>query len=393
MNPFSALYNLVAALLSWLLGLVSAPPPPPPEPPAWPWLVLFVVAALLLQWARHAAARRPTNAPLRVALLVPFDLLLVACACASRLAPGTVFDVTAQYRKLGDEHIGAYCFVIVSGLAALVAFAAAAMETADAPLSAEAAAAAAEAPKGAPAKPAPRPAETSADGAWKLVELPSAEAAATLIRTRRSVFPKDFNGKAVPREALERALGAANWAPTHGKTEPWRFCVFSGPLSLAHLHGLKVRATERSMEGQGAEKLKAALTKLERKRAEVAKCSCVIAVVCKRVKNSKGALMPEWEEVAACACAVQNLHLVLTAEGVAAYWSTGGCAEGGWANDPEVRHELGADGEVDGSRDKVIGWFHVGMSDKGGGYKARRGPYEEKVAWLEAEVQLGDGAV
>lgn len=30
------------------------------------------------------------------------------------------------------------------------------------------------------------------------------------------------------RSALEQMLEAANWAPTHGRTEPWRFVVLSG---------------------------------------------------------------------------------------------------------------------------------------------------------------------
>ena len=40
-----------------------------------------------------------------------------------------------------------------------------------------------------------------------------------LMKQRRSIFPKDFNGASVPRAVIERALEAANWAPTHGKTE------------------------------------------------------------------------------------------------------------------------------------------------------------------------------
>ena len=56
--------------------------------------------------------------------------------------------------------------------------------------------------------------------------------------------------------------------------------------------------------------------------------------------------MPEWEETAAVACAVQNMHLTLTAEGLAGYWSSGGvmgdCA---WANAPETLQLLGMTGE------------------------------------------------
>ena len=56
--------------------------------------------------------------------------------------------------------------------------------------------------------------------------------------------------------------------------------------------------------------------------------------------------MPEWEETAAVACAVQNMHLAFTAEGLAGYWSSGGvmgdCA---WANAPETLQLLGMSGE------------------------------------------------
>ena len=46
-----------------------------------------------------------------------------------------------------------------------------------------------------------------------------------LIRNRRSVFPDQYNDRPIARETLERLLEAANWAPTHKKTEPWRFRV------------------------------------------------------------------------------------------------------------------------------------------------------------------------
>ena len=49
--------------------------------------------------------------------------------------------------------------------------------------------------------------------------LPSPEQLGTLIRGRRSVFPKDY-GRGVPRDVIERALEAASWAPTavHGRS-------------------------------------------------------------------------------------------------------------------------------------------------------------------------------
>jgi nitroreductase len=143
--------------------------------------------------------------------------------------------------------------------------------------------------------------------------MPDADATLELIKRRRSVFPKDFSGQRVPRAVLQQCLEAANWAPTHGKTEPWRFIVFEGD-GLASLEGAKREAVTRLMAGQ-PEAQRATLDKFERKARELAKVSAVVALVVKRVANAKGNLMPAWEETAAVSCAVHNFHLALVAAG------------------------------------------------------------------------------
>jgi Nitroreductase family len=40
---------------------------------------------------------------------------------------------------------------------------------------------------------------------------------------------QDMNGERVTDAEVQQILEAANWAPTHGKTEPWRFAVLSSP--------------------------------------------------------------------------------------------------------------------------------------------------------------------
>lgn len=46
----------------------------------------------------------------------------------------------------------------------------------------------------------------------------------------RSVFCKDMTpGRPLDPSALQRMLEAASWAPSHGRTDPWRFVVFQGP--------------------------------------------------------------------------------------------------------------------------------------------------------------------
>ncbi len=51
--------------------------------------------------------------------------------------------------------------------------------------------------------------------------------ATELIRNRRAIFPKTYlPGKAIEASFIQELLENANHAPTHKRTEPWRFQVF-----------------------------------------------------------------------------------------------------------------------------------------------------------------------
>ena len=52
------------------------------------------------------------------------------------------------------------------------------------------------------------------------------EIIASIIKNRRSIKPVKMNGKKIPDEQVRELLKLANWAPTHGRTEPWRFIVY-----------------------------------------------------------------------------------------------------------------------------------------------------------------------
>ena len=107
-------------------------------------------------------------------------------------------------------------------------------------------------------------------GAVLAATSPGGSSALELIRSRRSIFPKDLSGMPVPRHLLARGLEAANWAPTHGKTEPWRFVVFAGAAGLRAFHSLKRAATERHLAAN-PDALAAALAKIDKKRPELDK--------------------------------------------------------------------------------------------------------------------------
>src|SRR5262245_66059729 len=65
------------------------------------------------------------------------------------------------------------------------------------------------------------------------------------VRTRHSV--RNFANRPVPREALERVLSAAAWAPSGSNIQPWHIFVVTG-ASLAEIRklaGERVAAGDR----------------------------------------------------------------------------------------------------------------------------------------------------
>ena len=58
--------------------------------------------------------------------------------------------------------------------------------------------------------------------------MPDYSALQHIIQTRRTTKPHLMNGKQIPAEEVKEILQLANWAPTHGLTEPWHFVVYAG---------------------------------------------------------------------------------------------------------------------------------------------------------------------
>jgi nitroreductase len=183
-----------------------------------------------------------------------------------------------------------------------------------------------------------------------------------LIKSRRSVFPKDYTGEKVDDAIVHQMLENANWAPTHKLTEPWRFVVFTG-------EGLKKLAVFQS-ECYKKVTLAAGTFRVERYQNLLTKpmdCSHIIAVGMKR-DEKKG--VPEVEEIGAVFCAVENMYLTATAYGIGCYLSTGGVT-----NFEEAKEffELGKE-------DKLLGFLNIGMP-KGNLPEGRRKSIDEKVIW------------
>ncbi len=181
-----------------------------------------------------------------------------------------------------------------------------------------------------------------------------------LIRTRRSVFPKDYTGERVDDSIVNQMLENANWAPNHKMTEPWRFVVFTG-------EGLK-KLAEFQAACYKEVTSRSATFKDDRYQALLIKpmqSSHIIAVGMKRDDLKR---LPEIEELAAVYCAVETMYLTATAYGFGCYLATGGIT---YFEEAKEFFGLGDD-------DKLLGFLNIGIS-KGTTPEGRRRPIEEKV--------------
>ncbi len=158
-----------------------------------------------------------------------------------------------------------------------------------------------------------------------------------IIESRRSIFPKDYSGEEIENDVLDEILNSANFAPNHKRTKPWRFKVFRGE--------------EKSELGKKLAEIYKTITPpevfLEKKYLDISNKISKADVVITTSVNFSG-LVPEWEEIAATAMAVQNMYLTCTANQIGCYWST-----------PGIIHHLGAFLGLEENQ-KCYGLFYLG---------------------------------
>lgn len=179
-----------------------------------------------------------------------------------------------------------------------------------------------------------------------------------IIERRRSVFPRQYNDDPIKKDEIEAILRASNWAPTHKHTEPWRFKV---------VRGEKLKALGNFM----AERYKATAKRFsERKYNNTGnkffRASCVIIICMQRDPKER---VPEWEEIASTAMAVQNMWLTAAELKIGAYWSS-----------TSLRKDIGKFIDLE-KGESCLGFFYMGKYD-GDLPEGRRESLESKVAWL-----------
>lgn len=183
----------------------------------------------------------------------------------------------------------------------------------------------------------------------------------SLIKSRRSIFPAMYTGEKVDDSLIHNILENANWAPNHKKTEPWRFKVFSGEA----LERLGNFLAERYKELTPSEKFME--MKYNKTKTKALKSSHIIALCVQRDPKES---IPEWEELAALSCAVQNMYLSCTALNLGCYWSS-----------PKTiisaNNFLGLD-----ESQRCYGLFYIGVPQDGLDIKATRGDLSLKTEWI-----------
>ncbi|HWZ35610.1 MAG TPA: nitroreductase [Mucilaginibacter sp.] len=186
------------------------------------------------------------------------------------------------------------------------------------------------------------------------------EIIATIIKNRRTIKPFMMNGQKIDNEQIAQLLELANWAPNHGLTEPWRFMVYANPADFCNAHAeLYKQNTPADEFAQSA---------YDNLSHQGDKASHTIVAVMRRGNLPK---IPAFEEMAATACAIQNILLGATALSFASYWGTGGMIL-----KPAMRTFLNLRDE-----DEVMGVLYLGHADeqpKG----VRRIPLSEKIQWI-----------
>ncbi|GEB78333.1 nitroreductase family protein [Sporolactobacillus inulinus] len=186
------------------------------------------------------------------------------------------------------------------------------------------------------------------------------------IQTRRSV--RKVSDKEPSKELIEQILDAARRAPNHMNTEPWHFIVLTGEgrNKLGAVYG---KENQKLLKDANQETVNAAYEKgiASAKRAPV-----IIVVTMEPSDNPRAVAI---EDVAATACAVENLMLAAHELGLGSIWRTGGAAY-----TEEAKKAFGVS-----EKGRVMGFVYVGYPEEGVVPKVpERKSVAEISEWIDA---------
>ena len=175
-----------------------------------------------------------------------------------------------------------------------------------------------------------------------------------IIKSRKSIYPHQFNGEIISKEVIIQLIKNANYAPSHKMTQPWRFKIFLDNAKnklLQEILKLNKDISENKKH------------KLEEK---FEKSSHIICICMKKHSD----LLPEWEEIAATSMAVQNLWLSCSGSNIGGYWST-----------PKFVQNLNKFLSLD-ENEKCLGLFYLGVYEPNN-IKLEREDINKRIQWYK----------
>tara|TARA_B100000524_G_scaffold158305_1_gene80280 strand:+ start:768 stop:1334 length:567 start_codon:yes stop_codon:yes gene_type:complete len=182
-----------------------------------------------------------------------------------------------------------------------------------------------------------------------------------LIAVRRAVYPSQFNMGEIDKDALKQLLENANMAPTHKMTQPWFFKIYKNKaktrLGKAMVHAMKVYSPLDLRQDFKKKKI------FEKCRLS----NCVLGIFMKR---STEVSIPEWEEIAAVAMAVQNIWLSCVDQKIGCYWSS-----------PQYTSQMRSFFDLNAD-ERCLGFMYMGKFDHTTLPVKERKDMASKVEWL-----------
>ncbi len=125
---------------------------------------------------------------------------------------------------------------------------------------------------------------------------------------RRTIH--SFENKKVSNNIIRNAIEAANQAPCHKLTYPWRFYSIGEKKRMEILDlAMKIKSQNKKFDDKSKNVIKEKFLNPSH------------LLIASQMLNEDQIIRKE--DYAACSCAIQNLSISLTAEGVFTKWSTG----------------------------------------------------------------------
>ena len=164
-----------------------------------------------------------------------------------------------------------------------------------------------------------------------------------LLKTRRSVKPREMSEPGPSPAELETILTIGARVPDHGKLAPWRFIVFEGDA--------RIRAGELIATVFARKNPNATPADIDVEKHRLTDAPLVIGVVSFTRPHPK---VPPWEQELSAGASAMNIVTAATALGYGACWLTG------WfAFDRDALDALGLKPD-----EKLAGLVHIGTISK-----------------------------